>query len=75
MLLNESDTYEMCIRDRFRELILVLIFACLLGLVFNMGEIGVYIGMLIGGLIGSVIAYGIIEIYVKRLIMRNQNGN
>ncbi len=58
----------------FRELILVLIFACLLGLVFNMGEIGVYIGMLIGGLIGSVIAYGIIEIYVKRLIRRNQNG-
>lgn len=58
----------------FRELILVLIFACLIGLVFNMGEIGVYIGMLIGGLIGSVIAYGIIEIYVKRLIRRNQNG-
>lgn len=59
----------------FRELILVLIFACLIGLVFNMGEIGVYIGMLIGGLIGSIIAYGIIEIYVKRLIRRNQNGN
>ena len=58
----------------FRELILVLIFACLLGLVFNMGEMGVYVGMLVGGLIGSVIAYIIIEIYVNRLNRGNSNG-
>ena len=58
----------------FRELILVLIFACLLGLVFNMGEMGVYVGMLVGGLIGSIIAYIIIEIYVNRLNRGNSNG-
>ncbi len=52
----------------FREFVLVLLFAYIFGFVFNLGESGIYYGMLLGGLIGSVIAYGYIEIYVNRLI-------
>lgn len=52
----------------FREFILVLIFAYLLGFVFNMGEFGVYCGMLLGGGIGSLICYACIELYINKLI-------
>jgi putative MATE family efflux protein len=51
-----------------REFLLVLIFAYILGFVFNMGEYGIYYGILLGGGIGSIIAYAAIEIYIKRLI-------
>ncbi len=59
----------------FREFVLVLIFAYLLGFVFNMGETGIYYGMLLGGFIGSVIAYVYIEIYVDRLIKGKIKGS
>lgn len=52
----------------FREFILVLIFAYLLGFTFNMGEFGIYCGMLLGGGIGSLICYACIELYINRLI-------
>lgn len=52
----------------FREFILVLIFAYLLGFVFNMGEFGIYCGMLLGGGIGSLICYLCIELYINKLI-------
>ena len=52
----------------FREFILVLIFAYLLGFVFNMGEFGIYCGMLLGGGIGSLICYACIELYINKLI-------
>jgi len=52
----------------FREFILVLIFAYLLGFSFNLGEFGIYCGMLLGGGIGSLIAYVCIELYISRLI-------
>ena len=52
----------------FREFILVLIFAYLLGFIFNMGEFGIYCGMLLGGGIGSLICYTCIELYINRLI-------
>lgn len=52
----------------FREFILVLIFAYLLGFVFNMGEPGIYYGMLLGGGIGSLICYACIELYINKLI-------
>ncbi len=52
----------------FREFILVLIFAYLLGFVFNMGEFGIYCGMLLGGGIGSLICYSCIELYINKLI-------
>ena len=59
----------------FREFILVLIFAYLLGFVFNMGEFGIYCGMLVGGGIGSLICYACIEYYISRLIkLRDSNG-
>ena len=59
----------------FREFILVLIFAYLLGFVFNMGEFGIYCGMLLGGGIGSRICYACIEYYISRLIkLRDSNG-
>lgn len=58
----------------FREFVLVLVFAYLLGFIFNMGERGIYYGMLIGGFIGSVIAYGYIEYYVDRLIKGKIKG-
>ena len=57
-----------------REFILVLLFACLFAFPLGLGEIGVYIGMLAGGFIGSIIAYIIIEIYVKRLIGGQKHG-
>ena len=57
----------------FREFILVLIFAYLLGFVFNMGEFGIYCGMLLGGGIGSLICYACIELYINKLI-RSQNN-
>lgn len=56
-----------------REFLLVLIFSYALGFVFNMGEYGVYYGMLIGGGIGSVIAYVAIEIYINKLIGENND--
>ena len=52
----------------FREFILVLIFAYLLGFTFHMGEFGIYCGMLIGGGIGSLICYACIELYINKLI-------
>ena len=54
----------------FREFILVLIFAYVLGFVMNMGEFGIYCGMLLGGGIGSLICYASIEWYISRLIRR-----
>lgn len=59
----------------FREFVLVLIFAYILGFVFNMGEQGIYYGMLLGGFLGSVIAYGYIELYVDRLIKGKVKGS
>lgn len=52
----------------FREFILVLIFAYLLGFTFNMGKFGIYCGMLLGGGIGSLICYACIELYINKLI-------
>lgn len=57
-----------------RAFILVLLFAYLFAFPLGLGEIGVYIGMLAGGFIGSIIAYIIIEIYVKRLIGGQKHG-
>lgn len=59
----------------FREFVLVLIFAYLLGFVFNMGEFGIYCGMLLGGGIGSLVCYACIELYINKLIKeRDLNG-
>ena len=58
----------------FREFILVLIFAYLLGFTFNMGEFGIYCGMLLGGGIGSLICYACIELYINRLIRSQENA-
>ena len=55
-----------------RGFILVLIFSYLLGFVFNMGEYGIYYGILLGGAIGSLISYAAIEIYIKKLILGKQ---
>ena len=57
----------------FREFVLVLIFAYVLGFVFNMGETGIYYGMLLGGGIGSLICYACIELYIKKLIRSREN--
>ena len=57
----------------FREFILVLIFAYLLGFTFNMGEFGIYCGMLLGGGIGSLICYACIELYINKLIRGKEN--
>jgi Na+-driven multidrug efflux pump len=58
----------------FREFILVLIFAYLLGFTFNMGKFGIYCGMLLGGGIGSLICYLCIELYINRLIKSQSGG-
>jgi len=58
----------------FREFVLVLIFAYVLGFVFNMGETGIYYGMLLGGGIGSLICYACIELYITRLIRSRDNA-
>ncbi|WP_405292790.1 MATE family efflux transporter [Methanobrevibacter sp.] len=57
----------------FREFILVLIFAYILGFTFNMGEFGIYCGMLLGGGIGSLICYACIELYINRLMRSGEN--
>ena len=57
----------------FREFILVLIFAYLLGFTFNMGEFGIYCGMLLGGGIGSLICYACIELYINKLIKGDEH--
>lgn len=57
----------------FREFILVLIFAYLLGFTFNMGEFGIYCGMLLGGGLGSLICYACIELYINKLITEQNN--
>ena len=59
----------------FREFILVLIFAYLLGFTFNMGEFGIYCGMLLGGGIGSLICYACIELYINKLIRGDKHEN
>ena len=58
----------------FREFILVLIFAYILGFVFNLGEFGIYCGMLLGGGIGSLICYACIELYINRLLKRRDSS-
>ena len=58
----------------FREFVLVLIFAYLLGFVFNMGETRIYYGMLLGGGIGSLICYACIELYINKLIKGGSHG-
>ena len=58
----------------FREFILVLIFAYLLGFTFHMGEFGIYCGMLLGGGIGSLICYACIELYINKLIRSRNHG-
>lgn len=59
----------------FREFVLVLIFAYVLGFTFHMGEFGIYCGMLLGGGIGSLICYACIELYIKKLIRGKENGS
>ena len=58
----------------FREFILVLIFAYLLGFTFHMGEFGIYCGMLLGGGIGSRICYACIELYINKLIRGREHA-
>ena len=58
----------------FREFILVLIFAYVLGFTFNMGEFGIYCGMLLGGGIGSLICYACIELYINKLIRSQEHA-
>ena len=50
-----------------RGFFLVLVFSYLLGFVFNMGEYGIYYGILIGGGLGSIISYAAIELYINKL--------
>ena len=59
----------------FREFVLVLIVAYVLGFTFHMGEFGIYCGMLLGGGIGSLICYACIELYIKKLIRGKENGS
>ncbi|MBQ8017009.1 MAG: MATE family efflux transporter [Methanobrevibacter sp.] len=59
----------------FREFVLVLIFAYVLGFIFNMGETGIYYGMLLGGGIGSLICYACIELYINKLIRSRDNAS
>ena len=58
----------------FREFILVLIFAYLLGFTFHMGEFGIYCGMLLGGGIGSLICYACIELYINKLLRGREHA-
>lgn len=50
-----------------RELILVVFFASVFGLILDLGIDGIYWGMNIGGIVGSIIGYAYIEYYVKKL--------
>lgn len=49
-----------------RSFILEVIFAGLFALVFNMADIGVYIGIVCGMSLGSIVGYSYINYYLKR---------
>ena len=57
-----------------REFLLVLTCAYTLGFIFNMGEIGIYYGMILGALVGSIICYSIVELYIRKLIRGSENA-
>jgi len=50
-----------------RALFCTAIFATLFGLIFGLGENGVYWGIVIGDIIGSLIAYSVIKLYIKKI--------
>lgn len=54
-----------------RNLVFVAIFAYILTIQFNMGEYGVWWGIVAGDIVGSIVAYVWARVYIKRL--RNTN--
>ena len=58
----------------FREFVLVLSCAYIFGFVLNMGEIGIYCGMILGAAVGSVICYSVVELYINKLIKGSENA-
>lgn len=50
-----------------RSLILDVIFAGILALIFSLGAVGVYWGIVIGDILGSIVAFVYIKWYVKKL--------
>ena len=57
-----------------REFVLVLSCAYILGFVMNMGETGIYYGMILGALVGSIICYSVVELYIRKLIRGSENA-
>ena len=64
-------TISLCLTV-FRDLVLAVIGAYIIGIVFNMGANGVYYGMILGGVVGAILCYTAVEIYMKRLIDKNK---
>lgn len=50
-----------------RSFILEIVFAALFAFVFNLGDIGIYIGLVTGMTLGSVIGYTYINYYLKKI--------
>ena len=51
-----------------RALLLEVVFSYLFGVVFNMGEYGIYYGVVLGGFMGGIISFTWASFYIKRLI-------
>ena len=49
------------------QVILTLIFAYLLGIILNMGVLGVYLGLVVGYSLASIISFSIIKLYIPKL--------
>ena len=56
-----------------RDVILIIVFAYLLGLLFNFGEMGVYFGITIGLITGSIINYLYFKVFLRRLKRNSEN--
>lgn len=50
-----------------REVILVVIFAYILGFIFNWGEVGIWWGLIIGGFVGAFVAILVLHDFLKKL--------
>ncbi|MEN6395781.1 MAG: MATE family efflux transporter [Methanoregula sp.] len=52
-----------------RNLVFIAVFAYVLGIVFGMGERGIWWGIVIGDILGGLVAYAWARVYISRLTM------
>jgi putative MATE family efflux protein len=58
-----------------RNLVFIALFAYLLGIVFGMGERGVYFGIVAGNILGGSVGFIWARIFIARLVASNRSGH